>query len=184
MHMLVGLLLTKFLKHAHAKSGFLPHMRGQFEVIHTLPGRIRFRIPILEDQEPEVIETVKKELNRVPEISRVEINPISGSLLLDYRNEEIDASIICGILIKLLGLEKALDAQPKSVVQKELNLIGTALNRQVYNTSAGVLDLTSTLALTIFALGLYKIIMLRDRNTPGGFSLLWWAYVIFQSGNR
>ena len=184
MHMLVGLLLTKFLKHAHAKSGFLPHMRGKFEVIHTLPGRIRFRIPILEDQDPEVIETVKKELIRVPEINKVEINPISGSLVLDYRDEEIDASIICGILIKLLGLEDALDAQPKSIVQKELNLIGTALNRQVYNTSVGVLDLTSTLALTIFVLGLYKIIVLQDRNTPGGFSLLWWAYVIFQSGNR
>ena len=184
MHMLVGLLLTKFLKHAHAKSGFLPHIRGKFEVIHTLPGRIRFRIPILENQNPEVIETVKKELKRVPEINRAEVNPISGSLVLDYRDEEIDASIICGILLKLLGLEEALDAQPKSIVQKEINLIGTSLNRQVYNSSAGIFDLTSTLALTIFILGLYKIIVQQDRNMPSGFSLLWWAYIIFQSGNR
>jgi hypothetical protein len=184
MHMLAGLLLTKFLKHAHAKSGFLPHIRGKFEVVHTLPGRIRFRIPILEDKDPEVIETVAEELKRVPEIKEVEINPISGSLVLDYRDEEIDASIICGVLLKLLGLEDAMDARPKSIVQKEINLIGTSLNRQVYNSSAGILDLPSTLALTLFVLGLYKIIVQQDRNTPGGFSFLWWAYVIFQSGNR
>ena len=103
---------------------------------------------------------------------------------MDYNDEEIKASMICGILLKLLGLEDELDTQPQSLAQKELNLIGTSLNRQVYNSSAGIFDLTSTLALTIFALGLYKIIVQRDRNTPSGFSLLWWAYVIFRSGNR
>jgi hypothetical protein len=103
---------------------------------------------------------------------------------LDYHDEEISASIICGILLKLLGLEQDLDAQPQSLIQKELNLIGTSLNRQVYNSSAGILDLTSALSLSIFAFGMYKIIVQRDRNTPSGFSLLWWAYVIFRRGNR
>jgi hypothetical protein len=184
MHMLVGLLLTRLLKHAHSKSGNLPHIRGKFEVIHTLPGRIRFRIPRLEGQDPEVIDSVGKELKRLPEINSVDLNPISGSLVLDYHDEEINAAIICGILLKLLGLEQDLDAQPQSLIQKELNLIGTSLNRQVYNSSAGILDLTSALSLSIFAFGMYKIIVQRDRNTPSGFSLLWWAYVIFKSGNR
>ncbi len=184
MHMLVGLLLTRFLKRAHAKSGFLPHVRGKFEVIHTLPGRIRFRIPMLEGQDPEVINTVEKELKRLPEINSVELNPISASLVLDYNDEKINASIICGILLKLLELEDDLDAQPQSIAQKELNLIGKSLNRQVYNSSAGIVDLTSALALSIFGLGLYKIIVQRDRSIPGGFSLLWWAYIIFQRGNR
>ena len=184
MHMLVGLLLTRFLKHAHSKSGNLPHIRGKFEVIHTLPGRIRFRIPMLEGQDPEIIDSIEKELKRLPEINSVDLNPISGSLVLDYHDQEINASIICGILLKLLGLEQDLDAQPQSLIQKELNLIGTSLNHQVYNSSAGIFDLTSALSLSIFSLGMYKIIVQRDRNTPSGFSLLWWAYVIFKSGNR
>ena len=184
MHMLVGLLLTRFLKRAHAKGGFLPHIRGKFEVVHTLPGRIRFRIPMLEGQDSEVIGTVEKELKRLPEIDSVYLNPISASLVLDYKDEEINASIICGILLKLLGLEDDLETQPQSLTQRELNLIGTSLNRQVYNSSAGIVDLTSALALSIFGLGLYKIIVQRDRVTPSGFNLLWWAYIIFQSGNR
>ncbi len=184
MHMLVGLLLTRLLKRAHETGGFLPHARGKFEVLHTMPGRIRFRIPMLEGQDNEIIVTIKKELIRLPEINRVNVNPVSGSLVLEYDDEEINASIICSILLKLLGLEDALDAQPQSLAQKELNLIGTSLNRQVYNSTAGIFDLTSALASTIFVLGLYKIIMQQDRNTPSGFSLLWWAYVIFQSGNR
>ncbi len=184
MHMLIGLLLTRFLKRAHETNGFLPRVRGKFEVLHTMPGRIRFRIPMLEGQDNEVIGAVKKELIRLPEINRVEVNPVSGSLVLDYNSEKINPSIICGILLKLLGLEDALDARPQSIAQKELNLIGTSLNRQVYNSTAGIFDLTSALALTIFVLGLYKIILQQDRNAPGGFSLLWWAYIIFQSGNR
>ena len=184
MHMLVGLLLTRWLKRAHKTSGFLPRVRGKFEVLHTMPGRIRFRIPMLESQDNEVIDAVKKELIRLPEIKRVEVNPVSGSLVLEYNEGKINASIICGILLKLLGLEDALDAQPQSIAQKDLNLIGTSLNRQVYNSTAGIFDLTSALALTIFVLGSYKIIVQQDRNAPGGFSLLWWAYIIFQSGNR
>ena len=184
MHMLVGLLLTRLLKRAHETSGSLPRIPGKFEVLHTMPGRIRFRIPMLAGQDSKVIDAVKKELSRLPEINRVDINPVSGSLISEYNVEKINASIICGILLKLLGLEDAMNAQPKSLAQKEINLIGTSLNRQVYNSSAGIIDLTSALAFTIFALGLYKIIVQQDRNTPSGFSLLWWAYVIFQSGNR
>ena len=184
MHMLVGLLLTRLLKRAHETSGFLPHLRGKFEVLHTMSGRIRFRIPMLEDQDIEIIDTIKKELIRLPEIDRVEVNPVSGSMVLEYNDEDINASIICGIVLKLLGLEDVMDAQPQSLAQKEVNLIGTSLNRQVYNSTAGIIDLTSALALTLFILGLYKIILQQDRNTPSGFSLLWWAYVIFQSGNR
>ena len=77
-----------------------------------------------------------------------------------------------------------MDSQPQSIARKELNLIGGSLNRQLYNSTAGIFDLTSALALTIVVFGLYKIIVQQDRNTPGGFSLLWWAYIIFQSGNR
>lgn len=184
MHMLVGLLLTRLLKRANDASGYLPRLRGKFEVLHSISGRIRFRIHMLEGQDNEVIDAVKKELLGLSEISSVEINPISGSLLLEYNHQEIDAAIICGILLKVLGLEEAMEAKPQSVAQKELNLIGTSINRQVYNSTAGILDLTSSLSLAIFALGLYKIIVQQDRNTPSGFSLLWWAYVIFQSGNR
>jgi hypothetical protein len=139
---------------------------------------------MLEDQDIETIDTIKKELIRLPEIDRVEVNPVSGSMVLVYNDEDINASIVCGIVLKLLGLEDVMDAQPQSLAQKEVKLIGTSLNRQVYNSTAGIIDLTSALALTLFILGLYKIVLQQDRNTPSGFSLLWWAYVIFQSGNR
>ncbi|MGD9136536.1 MAG: hypothetical protein PVH42_07235 [Desulfobacterales bacterium] len=184
MHMLVGFILTRLLKHAQNTNDILPHLRGKFEVLHSMPGRIRFLIPMLESQDTKVIDAVKDELINLPEIKEVDINSVTGTLVLRYNSEKIDASIVCGILLKLLGLEDVLDTQPQSIAQKELNLIGSSLNRQVYNASAGVLDLTSSLAITIFLLGMYKIIIQKDRTTPSGFSLLWWAYVIFKSGNR
>ena len=184
MHMLVGFLLTRLLKGAHSTAGLLPRIPGKFEAVHQLPGRIRFRIPLLEGLDTEAFDALKAELARISAIQLVDLNAISGSLVLEYDDQKVDASIICGILLKLLGLQADLDNQPQSLARQELNLIGSSLDRMAYDSTRGVVDLNTALALTILGLGLYKIIIQQDRNMPGGFSLLWWAYVIFKSGNR
>ncbi|MGD8294622.1 MAG: hypothetical protein PVF37_23115, partial [Desulfobacterales bacterium] len=99
MHMLVGFILTRLLKHAQNTNDILPHLRGKFEVLHSMPGRIRFLIPMLESQDTKVIDAVKDELINLPEIKEVDINSVTGTLVLRYNSEKIDASIVCGILL-------------------------------------------------------------------------------------
>jgi hypothetical protein len=64
------------------------------------------------------------------------------------------------------------------VVQKEIKIIGNAVNQAVYNSTSGTLDLTSAFILLTISLGLYKILLQNDRTLPGGINLLWWAYVM------
>jgi hypothetical protein len=47
--------------------------------------------------------------------------------------------MVCGIMIKVLGLEAALESHPESAVQREIKIIGSAVDQAVYNTSAGAL---------------------------------------------
>ena len=107
------------------------------------------------------LQTIRNELPKITEIHSVEINSYSGSIVVQYDVDGIEPYIVCGLLIKVLGLEAELDSRPESAVQKELNLIGNAVNQAVYNTTAGILDLTSAFVLLTISLGLYKIIIAK-----------------------
>lgn len=181
MHLMIGFVLASLLRRKKNNALTLPNIRGEFEARHALPGRIRFRVPMLETADNFHIETIQKELSKVPHIHSVNISPFSGSILIQYNTAKIEPPLICGILIKILGLENAFETIPESAVQREIRMIGDAFNQAVYNKTAGALDLTSAIFILTLSLGLYKTIILKDRALPGGFNLLWWAYVVAKS---
>ena len=178
MHMVIGFILASLLKGKRKTGQILPIIRGQFEASHSLPGRIRFRVPLIENKDNTQIGIIRNELSKIPDIESVDICSSSGSILVQYDNERIEPYVVCGILIKVLGLEAALDSQPESAVQREMRMIGNAINHTVYNSTAGALDLTSAFIILIMSFGLYRIIIQKDRSLPGGINLLWWAYVM------
>jgi len=161
----------------------MPVIPGQFEISHLMPGRIRFRVCSLEARTDSQIHAVENELPKIPEIQSVEINSYSGSILVRFDAGGIEPYIVCGLLIKALGLEGELESRPDSLVQKEINLIGNAIDQAVYNSTGGTLDLTSCIFLLMISLGLYKILIQKDHGLPGGINLLWWAYVMARGRN-
>jgi hypothetical protein len=182
--MVVGFILASLLKGKRKAGNTLPVIRGQFEATHSLPGRIRFRIPLIETKNMTQIESLRKELSKVPDLRSVEINAYSGSILVQYNDQRLEPYMICGILLRVLGLESALESHPESAVQREIRMIGNAINQTVYNSTAGTVDLESAFILLVLSLGLYKIILQKDRSLPGGFNLLWWAYVMVKGRKR
>ena len=184
MHLAIGFILASLLKGKRKAGQTLPIIRGQFEASHSLPGRIRFRVPIITTKDNSQIEAIRNELFKIPDIKSVEICSNSASILVRYDSDRIEQFVICGILIKILGLEAAFQSQPESAVQKEIRMIGNAINQTVYNSTAGTMDLTSAFMILIISLGLYKIIYLKDRSLPGGINLLWWAYIMAKGWNQ
>ena len=183
MHMVIGFVLASLLKRKKKGVQALSFIPGKFEISHAMPGRIRFRVPLLGTRTPSQIETLKKELPKISEIDSVEVNLHSGSILVQYKIGEIEPYIVCGLLIRILGLEAELESRPESVIQKEIKIIGNAVNQAVYNSTSGTLDLTSVFILLTISLGLYKIFLQNDRTLPGGINLLWWAYVMAKGRN-
>jgi hypothetical protein len=182
MHMVVGFVLATLLKGKKKPSNRLPSIAGKFEVAHVIPGRIRYRAPFLENSDATLLNRIDKTLTQVDGIRAVQGNPVSGSLVVSYDDTEITDVVVHGVALKVLGLEKEMEHTPQSTLLKELNLLGRALDQQIYQSSSGLLDLKSSFIMTLLSIAVYRIVFLRQRTLPSGFNLLWWAYVISRSG--
>jgi copper chaperone CopZ len=136
MHMIIGFVLASLLKKKGIKSNTLPSIFGKFDVVHAIPGRIRYLAPLLEDIDNSLLNRIEGELSKIDGIKSVHVNPISGSLILTYDDALIKDYVVHGIVLKLLGLEKELDYSPESTLLKELKLIGRGLDHQIHKSSA------------------------------------------------
>lgn len=151
----------------------VPSFRGIVEVVHTLNGRIRFRIPSLKGN-PEGFNELNNQLNKIKSITSVETNYITGSLLVNH-TEEIEPTLIVGILIKLLGLEEHVQKPPQALVTKEFKNAKESFSLAVNEKTNGVLDLKSIMFLIFTSFGI-KNILKDPKSGPNGYTFLWWGF--------
>ena len=182
MHLVVGFILASILRKKASMHAGMPSIGGKLETIHALPGRVRFNSPLLEDLQVKTNEKIAAEMTKVDGIERVEINKHTGSLLVVYHPSVIKPFIVHGIIVKLLGLEEAFEKPPDGLITREMELIGRSLNQQIVQASGGLMDLRSSLMLSLLTLALYRILVQGDRTFPGGINLLWWTYVMARRG--
>lgn len=145
------------------------------EIKHSISGRIRFFIPELvnSSQAKEVLEL--KMIN-IDGINSVNVNAISGSLIVCYENEKIDNMLLLGVIIRLLGLDEQLESKKTCVVKNEIKKLNEALNYSVHEKSKGLLDLKTLIPLLFAVYGLKGIYFTNKNATPNPYSLLYWAY--------
>ncbi len=182
MHMVVGFLLASLIRKKTGKQTGLPTLRGKLEAVHALPGRLRFNSPLLEGLHHNIHRKISAEIKEVEGIHSADINHHSGSLLVTFDSSQIDPLIVHGVVTKVLGLEQEFEQSPEGLLTREVDLIGRALNQQIYQSSGGLMDLRSSLMMSILMLALYRIIIQGDRTLPGGINLLWWTYVMARRG--
>ena len=60
----------------------------KLRIIHALPGRLRIKLYQIK-REPQVADFIQKRLSLISAIHCVEINEITGSILIQYDPEEI-----------------------------------------------------------------------------------------------
>ncbi len=151
---------------------FVPGFKNIIEIKHSIPGRIRFIIPELKNIG--IIEGyLKEQLQKMDAIENVELNAVTGSLLIKF-DPELNPDILITALLKLLDLEKYVEENPTSLVNGELKKVGNALNRAVYEQTNGLLDAKTSLSLFLVSYGAYQLI--RNTSVPAGLNFFWWAY--------
>lgn len=182
MHMIVGFLLASLLRNKSRSRTGLPSIRGKLETVHALPGRLRFNSQLLMGLKETSCKKIGMEIKKIDGIESVEINPLTGSLLIIFNASLIQPFVVHGIAVKVLGLEDELEKSPSGFITREMDLIGRSLNQQIYQSSGGLMDLRSSFMLSILILALYRIVIQGDRTIPGGINLLWWAYVLMNKG--
>lgn len=182
MHMVVGFLLASLLRKKTRMRTGLPSIRGKLETAHALPGRLRFVSPLLEGLQGSTQKKIGAEIKKIDGIQTVDINAQTGSLLIVYDHSVMQPYVVHGIVVKVLGLENDLEKSPDGLLTREIALIGRSLNQQIYQSSGGLMDLRSSLMISILMLAIYRIVVQGDRALPGGINLLWWTYVMAQKG--
>jgi len=179
MHIITGLLLAKLLKARNGKSTE-PHasplfnMPGVITLVHTLPGRSRFQLPLLVGQK-EAGQKLALRLQEVDGVTSATVQPVTGSVLLVYDPAILTPDVLAAALVRLLGLEQAFSGKVEPALGRELREWAKSLNVAVYQKTGGVLDLRTTLMLGLVAIAIKKALAQRSLALPASFTLLWWA---------
>lgn len=154
----------------------LPEFKGVFEVKHSIPGRIRFKVnPLKGNEDLNQINFILDSFQKIDGIKDISINTTLGTILISYDINKLQPLLIMGVLIRLLGLESSVGKKPKSVVTSEVENITDSLNLAVYDKTNGLLDMKNIIMLTLIGIGIYKI-KRQPRFGVSGSTSLWWAY--------
>ena len=131
----------------------LPSFKGILEVRASIPGRMRLYVPSL-----------------------------SGSMLVCYDERKVEAAVIEGAVIKLLGLDAVISGKQKSRMESGLHTILDAVDRGVMGATNGLMDgkMLAGTALSVLAIREWRLAGLA---VPGAMTLLWWAARLF-GGDR
>jgi len=153
---------------------------GPVETVSNLPGRTRFRTNAIVGREA-ARGLLVENLQKIKGVTSVEVNLISGSVLIHYQPEAIAPEVLFAAIIKLLDLESEFLSTPEPVLAREAREIGSSFNRMVYELTGGMTDFHTLFLISLAVFGIYMFRKDPLRAFPSGFTLLWWAYRSFRS---
>jgi Heavy metal associated domain 2 len=162
------------------------------KVVHAMPGRIRVKISRLKGN-PVVAREIEAQLSDVQGIQRVEVNLVTGSVLVFYDPEQMAPS---DSLFSLAGTFAALfpglnpselqawltsshdEPNGQFSVADRISMCFGSLNQTV-GRSTGGLDLRLLLPLILFFFGVRGLLMAEKVAFPTWYDLLWFAFGTF-----
>jgi hypothetical protein len=146
------------------------------DVSHEIPGRIRYRIPVLIEK-PEVADFLVTNLPKLPEVLSVTADIRSGSLVV-MGTELMDGGFILAAIVRLAGLEDAVESRPQTKLVSQVLEGWKTLDNSIYDMSNGMLGIKETGSLVLALLFIRKVIQEGKLSTPPSLTLLWWALAL------
>ena len=148
----------------------LPSFRGIAEVRASLPGRMRLYLPAVSANH-EAAEEMKRQLEATGVVHEVALNFRLSTALIRYDETKVEAAVVQGAVLKLMGLTDALQKEPVSRIQSGLNTLMAATN--------GLLDVRTLAGCALTFAGV-KSLAVSGAAVPGAMTLLWWAASIWR----
>jgi Heavy metal associated domain 2 len=141
------------------------------------PGRLRLRGDILV-RSASAAARMHDALSGLDGVGRVVHNGTSGSLLVEYAPQRIDAD---AILSAVAGTGVRLDERPRRP-DASLALVGAArgLNAQVGEATRGAADLHGVVSFALGVGAVTSLVLGRQPRWPRWDNLLYWSYTFFR----
>jgi hypothetical protein len=172
--------------------GIRPADLAGIELRHAIPGRVRLRFPALRG-DAVLSREVQKQLAALPVVRRVEVNPLTGSVLVLYDPADSAAIAQLGRLM-IPGLD--LDAMPGPDDREGEDGLTSAspteavasftrrLNERLEAATGGSVDLKLLVPASLFAGGLLRLVASRKVPSPTWYDFLWFAFGTYFTLNR
>lgn len=163
----------------------LPSFKNILETVHLMPGRVRFRIPSLQGKNALAVQ-LAEQLDSLGAVDRAEANPVTGTVLIYYREDRVAPILVMGTVIRLLGLDKDLDAPRHGRLPLALTDGARTADLAIFEASRGLLDFNSAVALVLLGAAIRTVRANPARLTaPNPLTLAWWAFNrMVITGNR
>jgi hypothetical protein len=159
------------------------------KVVHAIPGRVRLKVAEVKEN-PALAKEVQERLTVVQGIHRVEVSPLTGSVLVFYEAQETTSPDSLRALAESLAVlfprltvqdleawqtpsTTGADATP-ALTTGLPTFFGT-LNARVDTVTGGSADLKILLPLTLFVLGLRGLFISEKLLIPTWYDLLWFS---------
>jgi Heavy metal associated domain 2 len=164
---------------------------GGIKIVHAIPGRVRVKLSRLKEN-PALVREIQERLPAVQGIQRVEVNPVTGSVLVVYDRTELESLDSLLSLAEWFGplfpdfelseledwLASANGNAAETPLTERLSAVFGSLNAKVGETTGGV-DLKLLLPLTLFLLGVRGMLVAGKGVFPAWYDLLWFAFGTF-----
>jgi hypothetical protein len=170
------------------------HLIKGVQVVHAMPGRVRLRVSKVRDN-PAFAQKAQDKLGRVPGVKRVEVKPLTGSVLIFYDAAALlaagaTAALTDGfsVLFPELGAE-ALTLGIESLVhilsggEKDTSSSNFTdsmgnINAQVARITGGY-DLKLLIPMTFLFFGVRSLMTSEKVAAPAWYDYLWFAFASF-----
>jgi copper chaperone CopZ len=127
---------------------------------------------------------VRRKLPAIGGVESVELRPATGSVLIAYRQAEVQPELLFAAVVRLLNLDAELQQVPQPIVTRELKEILGSANRMVYDRTGGLVDLWSAGLILLAAIGIQRLVVQGMRAFPAGLTLVWWGLASLLGGRR
>ena len=156
----------------------LPSFPGVAEVRASIPGRLRLYMPAVVTN-GETAQRMKARMVSTGAVREVRLNRRTGSALFLYDEGQVEAAVVEGAAIRLMGLDDEIRKPPVSRMEKGLSVLWDSVNHGVLEATNGLMDgrMLAGSALTVAAL---RGMAVNGAALPGAMTLLWWASNIFR----
>ena len=142
-------------------------------VSHLSPGRLRIKIP---SKKGDIIffSSLQEQLSPLPGLERIEVNPVTGSILLIH---SLDSGSVTDFL-KAQHLLKVQAGKDSLNFHREVMRVFSAADRQVRGFIGGGINLGALAFLGLAGAGVYQIFRGNFSAIPW-YSAFWYALSIF-----
>lgn len=161
-------------------------------VVHAVPGRVRLKVTGVKEN-PGLAAALEERLLGVDGIHRVEVNPLTGSILLLYdpaEREEVGQTLqplFPGLELEEYrpgGAPGATNGNhaPAQPMGRRISGLFGSLNSGVGQVTGGI-DLKVLLPVTLFLLGVRSLFVSDKLRVPMWYDLIWFSFGTFLALN-